>query len=234
MLESKAVKLFASFLVLILMAVFGFGGLPSISESFAQYPPHSINAKHAKRKPAKLEVSVLYPSNGILSPGQPQIVQVGATVKPSSGTPFNQYLLMLKVRKQNGPKVLSDSFHPTQASSVTTLSMGAVAPGEYELTAELEHGGTTVFAPQRIRIKKRTGSVATATPTLTATPTPTRTPTATPSNDPSSTATATPTRTVTASVTPTSSRTPTSTATKTATQTATATPTSTGRLTRVL
>ena len=153
MLESKAVKLFASFLVFILTAVFGFGGLPSISESFAQYSPHSINAKHAKRKPAKLEVSVLYPSNGILSPGQPQIVQVGATVQPSSGTPFNQYLLMLKVRKQNGPKVLSDSFHPTQASSVTTLSMGAVAPGEYDLTAELEHGGTTVFAPQRIRIK---------------------------------------------------------------------------------
>ena len=93
MLVSKAVKLFASFLVLILMAVFGFGGLPSISESFAQSPPPSINAKHAKPKPAKLQVSVLYPSNGILTPGQPQMVQVSATVQPGTGTPLNEYLL---------------------------------------------------------------------------------------------------------------------------------------------
>ena len=144
MLESKAVKLFASFLVLILMAVFGFGGLPSISESFAQSPPTSINAKHAKPKPAKLQVSVLYPSNGILTPGQPQMVQVSATVQPGTGTPLNEYLLLLKVLKKNGSKVLSDSFHPTEASSVTTFSMGAVAPGQYDVTAELQHGGTTV------------------------------------------------------------------------------------------
>ena len=114
MLESKAVKLFVSFLVFILMAVFGLSGLPSISESFAQSPPPSINAKHAKTKPAKLQVSVLYPSNGILSPGQPQIVQVSSTVQPGTGTPLNEYLLMLKVQKKNGSKVLSDSFHPTR------------------------------------------------------------------------------------------------------------------------
>ena len=207
--------------------MFGLSGLPSISESFAESPPISLDGTHAKKKPAKLQVSVLYPSDGILAPGQPQVVQVSATVQPRTGTPLSQYLLMLKVLKKNGSKVFSDSFHPTQASSVTTLSMGAVAPGQYDVTAELQGGGTTVFAPKRIRIKKRSGPSATATPTITATPTPTRTPTATPTNDPSPTATATPTRTATASVTPTSSRTATPTVTRTATRTATATPTAT-------
>ena len=85
MLESKAVKLFASFLVLILMAMFGLSGLPSISESFAESPPISLDGQHAKKKPAKLQVSVLYPSDGILAPGQPQVVQVSATVRRGPG-----------------------------------------------------------------------------------------------------------------------------------------------------
>ncbi len=225
----KAAKLFVSFFVVIATAVFAFGGLPSASEFTSRDGSFSLDAKHPKGTPAQIRMTVLYPSNGILSPGQSQIVQIGNTVQPSPGTLLNEYLLVLKL-KQNGRKVLLDSFHPTQTSSVTALSLEAVAPGKYDLTAELERSGTTVFAPQQIRIRKQKHPGATTTPTVTATQTPTLTPAATPSTDPSSTSTPTPTATVTQTATQTATMT--ATATRSSTATATATVTGTGTATR--
>jgi len=213
-LRLKGAQLFASFFVVILTAVVGFGGLPSASESTSRDSSFSLNAAHGKQTPPAVQVSVLYPTDGILNPGQSQIVQVGITVRPSAGTSLNQCRLLLRMRGQNGRTVLSDSVHPSPSSSVMTLSMGTLVPGQYDLTAELKTHGKTLAASQHIRIKK---------------------PPARASNTPI--ATATPTVTVTASATPTSTPTATSTSTKTATQTATATPTSTtttprGRTTR--
>ena len=210
-------RLFVPFLVVFWVAVLaGIAG-----ESFAQDSPFLVSAKHTKRIRARLRVSVLYPSNRILTSGKPQVVQVVETVQPSTGTPLNEYQLVLTLLKHNGLKVLSDSFSPSDTSSVTTLSMDTVAPGEYDLAAELQQNGTTVSGPRLIRIKKRSDAAASATPTITAT----ATPTATPSTDPSPTST--PTREATVTATATRTSTPTETATHTATATVTATATST-------
>ena len=234
MRESKEGNLFASFLVIVLTAAFAIGGTPSASAASAQLPPSSSDGEHAKRIPATLQVSVLYPSNGILSPGLPQSVQVGITVQPSPGTPLNVCQLRLKMRKQNGGTVLSHSFHPTQPSSVMTLNAETLVPGEYNLTVELQHDGTAVPASKAYKIINRRPANITPTPAATTSVTPT--PTATPSSDPPSstptatvtaTATATHTTTATRSSTPTATTTATATATLTATPTVTSTPTAT-------
>ena len=209
---SKAANLFVSFLVWILIAVFGPGAIASTSEPFVQSRPATAGAKRAKKTPAAVQVSLIYPANGVLAPNQPQMIQLGVTVQPKSGTQLNKYRLQLKVLRTNGKKVLADSIQPTQTSLVTTLNMGAVAPGDYELAAELVQSGSKAQAPQRIRIRKTQDPMPT--------PTPTATPTSTPST-PTATATATVTQTATATKTATS----TSTLTATATRTATPTPT---------
>jgi hypothetical protein len=213
----KLVNFLVSFFAIILIAVFELAGVAAANDSFVQAPPTSLSAKKVKRPKAALQVSVVYPSNGVLTPGQSQVVQLGVTVQPTTGIPLGKYRLLLKVLNQkNGRKVMSDTSYPTQASSVTNVSMATLAPDEYDVTAQLEYNGTVVRAPQRVRIKKQTDPVATATPTATVTPTPaTRT----------STATATATRTATATSTRTA--TATATATRTATETATASRTST-------
>jgi hypothetical protein len=111
---SKTVRLFVLSFCVVLAAGFANSGIFSTGESFAQDLPHSLSSKKkAKPKPPVLKTSVLYPSDGVLSPDEPQIVQIGVTVQPSPGTPLNQYVLLLNVLKHNGPKVLSDPVHPT-------------------------------------------------------------------------------------------------------------------------
>ena len=211
MRRSKAANWFVSFLVLIMIAVPVPSAIASTGEPFVQSQPA---AKKAKKTPAAVQVSLIYPANGVLAPNQPQMVQVGVTVQPKSGTQLNKYRLKLTVLKTNGKKVLADSIQPTQTSLVTTLNMGAVAPGDYEVAAELVQSGSKAQA-QRIRIRKTQDPVPTPTPTATPTPT-------------SSTPTATATATVTQTATATKTATATGTLTATATRTATPTPTPSG------
>src|SRR5260370_26196519 len=181
------------------------------------YPPALVRAGTSQLA-ATLQTSVVYPSDGILTPGQPEIVRIGATVQQPPGTPLHAYRLLLRVRGKNGRTVLSDSFHPKQVYSGAKLNMENLLPGEYELTGELHHDGLVVLATQKNRISKRQP----AGPTPTVAPTPT----ATPSADPP---TATPTRTVTQSATQTASATATRTATATGTRTAPPTATATAK-----
>jgi hypothetical protein len=196
------------------------------------YNPASIYAG-SNPPAATLQTSVIYPSDGILAPGQPQMIKIGATVQTSPGTPLHAYKLLLKVRGQNGRTVLSNSFHPTQAYSVAKLNMKDLVPGQYDLTGELRNHGMVVPAAQQYKIEKRRN--ARPTPTVAATPTPTPTATASATATPTSTATrsATPTvsATATATATSTGTRTATPSATTTATRTATATATQTSTAT---
>lgn len=237
----KAATPLVWFLTATLMTVFAPAEGRSGSQSFAQDWPTSLAARQTTQTPATLQLSVVYPPNGILSPGQPQILKVGFTIQPSPGTQLHKCRLRLKVLKTNGRKVLADSFRPAAASSVATLNMRAVAPGEYNLVAELEQSGTIVSAAQEFRIIKEPKRSATATPTAkaTATRTPTSTPTATATvsatptviatrtSTPKATTTSSATPTQTATRTPTPASTPTVTATRTATAIATKTPTAT-------
>ena len=63
--------------------------LPPASHSFRA----SHAAKKAKKTPAAVQVSLIYPANGVLAPNQPQMVQLGVTVQPKSGTQLNKYRL---------------------------------------------------------------------------------------------------------------------------------------------
>ena len=179
MRRSKAARLFVSFLAATLLAVFGSVVFASAAESF-QGTSASLSAKRVKRTPASLQLSVLYPANGILVPGQPQVVTVGITARPAGGIPLSKYKLLLKVLKHNGRKIMSGTSHPTETNSVMTVSMATLKPAEYALSAELERNGRVVRAPGQIKITKEDDPVATPTPTATPTPvTPTPTSTAT-------------------------------------------------------
>jgi hypothetical protein len=144
---------------------------------------------------------------------------------------------MLKVQGQNGRTLVSNSFNPTQSDSLATINMKKLSPGDYALTAQLQHNGTIVTASQQYNITKAANSVtptptATATVSRTSTPTPTSTRTAitttpTPTKASTRTAIATPTATATASATGTASATSRPTATAT-TATPTARPTTAG------
>lgn len=190
-----------------------------------------------KQSPASLQLAIVYPPNGILTPGQSQVVQVVAAIQPSPGTKVSTYRLMLKVQGQNGRTLVSNSFNPTQSDSLATINMKKLSPGDYALTAQLQHNGTIVTASQQYNITKAANSVtptptATATVSRTSTPTPTSTRTAitttpTPTKASTRTAIATPTATATASATGTASATSRPTATAT-TATPTARPTTAG------
>jgi len=99
---SKAANLFVSFLVLILIVVPGPAAIASTSEPFVQSQPA---AKKAKKTPAAVQVSLIYPANGVLAPNQPQMVQVGVTVV------INTHGLTPTGAKDLGPgRLLSGSF----------------------------------------------------------------------------------------------------------------------------
>ena len=181
-----------------------------------------------KQPPASLQLAIIYPPNGILTPGQSQVVQVAAAIQPSPGTKVRAYRLMLKVHGQNGRTLLSDSFNPTQPDSIATINMKKLLPGDYALTADLQHNGTVVTASQQYKITKPGSSV---TPTSTATSTRIATATGTPKPTTTSTRTAIATRTPapTQTAPATATRAPTATAT-TARPTPSATATAAGRI----
>src|SRR5271156_6059688 len=161
------------------MALFASAGVASTGQSFSQTLPVFSNAGKAKPKPAVLRVSVPYPSNGIISTGQPQMVQVAFTVEPPPGTPLSTYQLLLEMRSKKKGRVMLAQYIPlSQANSVTTLNVQSLAAGEYNLTAELQADGKPASSLKRQPIKKKADPVA--TPTLTATATPAATDTATP------------------------------------------------------
>ena len=127
------------------------------------YANAEISSRHAV--PASLQLSIIYPSNGILTPGQSQVVQVAAAIQPSPGTPIHAYLLMLKVRGQNGNALFANCFNPTKANSLASLNMKQLSPGNYTVTAQLQYNGTSVAAPQKYQITESDREFCTPTPT---------------------------------------------------------------------
>jgi hypothetical protein len=219
----KAVKLFASFIALLLIAVFGTVAVASASESFAGQPAASSAASENAALP-RFQVSVLYPIGGVLVPGQQQLVKLGVTVTPSLGTSLRSYKLLLKMCRPGGPSLIFRYVAVAKSYFVETLNVSRLAPADYDLVTKLQYDGSLVSGSHHYRIHKK-GEVP--TPTLTAT----HTPTATLTSTATWTATATPSKTATPSSTPTSAATSTRTSTLAATATATASHTSTAIVT---
>ena len=235
---SKVAGWWVSFFTSVLMAVVFAAVVVSLAgESFAGEPEVSSDAKVKKGGTSGLQVSLLYPANGVLQSNQSQMVQVGVTVTPKPGTSLGSYRLQMKMRAPSGHVAFSQQFRVNNAYSVLTLNASKLAPAQYSLTTKLVRKGTNLNASQTI-IDKKNGPIptpsttatarATSTSTATATATRTATATATATNTRAATRTATPTAAATRTVTPTATATATGAQSATATRTATATSTATG------
>ena len=235
---SKVAGWWVSFFTSVLMAVVFAAVVVSLAgESFAGEPEVSSDAKVKKGGTSGLQVSLLYPANGVLQSNQSQMVQVGVTVTPKPGTSLGSYRLQMKMRAPSGHVAFSQQFRVNNAYSVLTLNASKLAPAQYSLSTKLVRKGTNLNASQTI-IEKKNAPIptpsstatarATSTSTATATATRTATATATATNTRAATRTATPTAAATRTVTPTATVTATGAQSATATRTATATSTATG------
>ena len=100
---SKVAGWWVSFFTSVLMAVVFAAVVVSLAgESFAGEPEVSSDAKVKKGGTSGLQVSLLYPANGVLQSNQSQMVQVGVTVTPKPGTSLGSYRLQMKMRAPSG------------------------------------------------------------------------------------------------------------------------------------
>ena len=159
-----------------------------------------------------LQMSLVYPADGVLNPGSPESIQAEITVDPAPTIPIHKYRVAVGLRDSSGRVVRNRSYRPSAPQFLATIAMKNVPPGDYSVNADLYNQKTIVAQRGPFIISKRSRR---------ATPIPTPTRTASPSPTPSSTPS--PTATPTVSATATSSPTATITATQTATATATAT-----------
>ena len=126
---SKVVQRCGSILTSILMAaVFAAVIVSWTGKSFAGEPEVSSDAK-SKAGGSGLQVSLLYPANGVLGSNQTQMIQVGVTVTPKTGTSLGSYRLMLKMRTPSGHLAFSQQFRVTKAYSVLTVNAQQVGAG---------------------------------------------------------------------------------------------------------
>src|SRR5208337_1270290 len=164
---SKVAGRWVSIFTSILMAAVFAAVIVSLAgESFAGEPEVSSDAR-VKAGASGLQVSLVYPPNGVLGSNQVQIVQVGVTVTPSPGTSLGSYRLLLKMRAPSGHTAFYQHFRVTKAYSVLTLNARKLAPARYSLTTKLVRNGTDLTASQTM-IEKEQDPVPTPTATSTA------------------------------------------------------------------
>src|ERR1700689_20175 len=164
---SKVAQRCGSILTSILMAAFFAAVIVSCTgKSFAGEPEVSSDAK-SKAGASGLQVSLIYPPNGVLGSNQTQMIQVGVTVTPRTGTSLGSYRLMLKMRAPSGHVAFSQQFRVTKAYSVLTLNAQKLAPARYSLTTKLVRNGTKLTGSQTM-IEKEQDPVPTPTSTVSA------------------------------------------------------------------
>src|SRR5277367_7038520 len=192
---SKVAGWCGSFFISILMAaVFAAVIVCSAGQTFAGESEVSSDAK-VKAGAFGLQVSLIYPPNGVLGSNQAQMIQVGVNVTPSPGTSLGSYRLMMKMRRPSGHVAFSEQFRVTKPYSVMTLNARKLAPAQYSLTTKLVRNGTDLTASQNTIVKEQD---PVPTPTSTATATATSTTTATVAQTATATRTSTPIATMTA------------------------------------
>lgn len=147
-----------------------------ISSSYAQIQQES--KPQSTPLPASLDVTVLYPSDGILKLGQSQLVRANITIGPPPGVPAHNYRLVTTIHNAVGNVVRSHSYHPAHTQSVGNVTMRGLSPGDYTFSVELYSGTTMVAQSRSSKITKKGKPIP--TPTVTATPTGTPTPSSVP------------------------------------------------------
>jgi hypothetical protein len=194
-----ALKHLPVFLLTILLITVA--GLPRSASSYAEVQQDARPV--STPVPASLDVTLVYPSDGVVRPGMRQVVRASITIGPPAGTPTRNYLVVTKISDTAGTVVRTHAYHPKAAQSMGQVSMLHVPPGDYTFSTELYSAGTMVAqsgssnvtktprrAPKSSPTPTPTATVApTSTPTIAPTATPTPAPTSTPSPAPSGSAT---------------------------------------------
>ncbi len=107
--------------------------------------------------PPPLQTYLLYPNyRGMMFSDQSQVARVAIDVKPSADTNMAQLHVAIEVTDSSG-KVLSTNriSPPANGSTVATVDMGSLPPGQYRLQGYLEGpGDKKIFTPSSYTIVK--------------------------------------------------------------------------------
>jgi hypothetical protein len=125
-----------------LSAVLGLTRISSASEL------SSVRRSQASATPTPtaptLQMSLVYPANGILNPGGSETIQAALTVGPASAVPIHKYRAVIGVRNAKGRVVRNSSYRPSATQFLAAIGMKHVPPGDYYVTADLYHNGEIV------------------------------------------------------------------------------------------
>ena len=119
-----------------------------------------------------LQMSMVYPANGVLNPGSPQSIQAEITVGSPPGVPIHKYKVVIPVRNAQGRVVRNRSYRPSVPRFLATIAMKKVPPGDYNVSADLylQAGIVAEAGPFGVTKAAKLSPTPTATPTSTATP----------------------------------------------------------------
>jgi hypothetical protein len=173
-----------------------------------------------------LQMSLVYPTNGMLYSNGPDEIQAAITLEPPPTVPVHKYKVVIAVSNAAGEMTKHHSYRPQTTQFTAAVKMKGVPAGDYYVAADVYEKDTLVGTAGPFKIIKMDVASSPA-PTVTPSTTPTRVVTPTPTPTVTRTATTTVTATITATPTIKPTSTPTTTATATLTRTATATVTAT-------
>ena len=116
----------------------------------------SIFLKTGRETPAPLQTFLLYPNyRGMMFSDESQVARIAIDVNPPRGT-FAQIHVVLEVIDPGGKVLLTNRLSPAVGdSTVATIDMGSLAPGQYRLQGYLEGSGDKrIFTPASTKIVK--------------------------------------------------------------------------------
>ena len=149
--------------------VLGLTGISSASELSA------VRRTQASATPTPvppiLQMSLVYPTNGVLNPGSPETIQAAITLGRPPSVPVHKCSVVIAARNASGRVVRNSSYRPSATQFLAAIAMEKVPPGDHYVTAELYHNGEIVAERGPFEVTK-SDPKTTPIPTNTATPAP--------------------------------------------------------------
>ena len=91
----------------------------------------------ASRRNPTLQMSLVYPANGVLNPGSPESIEVEITVGSLPAVQIHRYKVVIRVRNADGLTVGNRSYRLSAPQSLASIDMQKVPPGNYDVSADL-------------------------------------------------------------------------------------------------
>lgn len=93
---------------------------------------------NASRRAPTLQMSLVYPADGVLNPGSPESIEVEITVGSLPAVPIHRYKVVVRVRNADGRVVQSGSYRLSAPQFPASIAMEKVPPGNYDVSADLD------------------------------------------------------------------------------------------------